>query len=127
MFLGRFLRFLNTLVNPPIAVPVPNVKRLNPFAKLSMALAASLASVPPPTRAKASIKPSPITPEFMVQNGIEPVFEGPQATGGTVYQYSQFAFPILPTQAVGLHKWLARLSCIQLLYLVSFCSRFLIN
>lgn len=34
--------------------------------------------------------PSPITPEFMVQNGIEPVFEGPQATGGTVYQYSQF-------------------------------------
>ena len=35
--------------------------------------------------------PSPITPEFMVQNGIEPVFEGPQATGGTVYQYSQFS------------------------------------
>ncbi len=27
----------------------------------------------------------------MVQNGIEPVFEGPQATGGTVYQYSQFS------------------------------------
>jgi len=34
--------------------------------------------------------PSPITLEFMEQNGIETVFEGPQATGGTVYQYSQF-------------------------------------
>jgi hypothetical protein len=32
----------------------------------------------------------PITLEFMEQHGIGAVFEGPQATGGTVYQYSQF-------------------------------------
>ncbi len=35
--------------------------------------------------------PAPITTEWMQANGVEPVFEGPQATGGTVYQYSQFA------------------------------------
>jgi hypothetical protein len=35
--------------------------------------------------------PFPITLEWMEANGIDPVFEGPQATGGTVYQYSQFA------------------------------------
>jgi len=34
--------------------------------------------------------PLPITLEFMEQHGIGAVFEGPQATGGTVYQYSQF-------------------------------------
>ena len=34
--------------------------------------------------------PLPITLEFMEQHGIGSVFEGPQATGGTVYQYSQF-------------------------------------
>ena len=33
----------------------------------------------------------PITSDWMETNGVEPVFEGPQATGGTVYQYSQFA------------------------------------
>lgn len=35
--------------------------------------------------------PAPVTIEWMEANGIDPVFEGPQATGGTVYQYSQFA------------------------------------
>jgi len=35
--------------------------------------------------------PLPITLEFMEQHGIGPVFEGPQASGGTVYQYSQAA------------------------------------
>lgn len=35
--------------------------------------------------------PISITLEFMQENGIESVFEGPQATGGTVYQYSQFS------------------------------------
>lgn len=35
--------------------------------------------------------PFPITTEWMQANGVEPVFEGPQASGGTVYQYSQFA------------------------------------
>ena len=35
--------------------------------------------------------PLPITLEFMEQHGIGPVFEGPQASGGTVYQYSQYA------------------------------------
>jgi hypothetical protein len=34
--------------------------------------------------------PAPVTIEWMEANGIDPVFEGPQATGGTVYQYSQF-------------------------------------
>lgn len=29
--------------------------------------------------------------EWMEMHGVDPVFEGPQATGGTVYQYSQFA------------------------------------
>lgn len=33
----------------------------------------------------------PITPELLEQYGADPVFEGPQATGGTVYQYSQYA------------------------------------
>lgn len=35
--------------------------------------------------------PAPVTIEWMEANGVDPVFEGPQATGGTVYQYSQFA------------------------------------
>ena len=30
-----------------------------------------------------------LTPEVMEAVGVDPVFEGPQATGGTVYQYSQ--------------------------------------
>ena len=34
--------------------------------------------------------PAPVTTEWMEANGVDPVFEGPQATGGTVYQYSQF-------------------------------------
>jgi hypothetical protein len=34
---------------------------------------------------------SPVTPEWMEDHGIDPVFEGPQASGGTVYQYSQAA------------------------------------
>lgn len=34
--------------------------------------------------------PAPVTIEWMEANGVDPVFEGPQATGGTVYQYSQF-------------------------------------
>lgn len=29
-----------------------------------------------------------LTPEIMEELGVDPVFEGPQATGGTVYQYS---------------------------------------
>jgi hypothetical protein len=33
--------------------------------------------------------PIPINLEWMEANGIQPVFEGPQASGGTVYQYSQ--------------------------------------
>lgn len=32
-----------------------------------------------------------LTPEVMEAIGVDPVFEGPQATGGTVYQYSQRA------------------------------------
>lgn len=32
-----------------------------------------------------------LTPEWLNENGVDPVFEGPQASGGTVYQYSQFA------------------------------------
>lgn len=32
-----------------------------------------------------------LTPEVMESLGIDPVLEGPQATGGTVYQYSQRA------------------------------------
>ena len=32
-----------------------------------------------------------LTPEVMEAIGVDPVFEGPQATGGTVYQYSQYA------------------------------------
>lgn len=34
---------------------------------------------------------NPVTPEWMEDHGIDPVFEGPQASGGTVYQYSQAA------------------------------------
>lgn len=34
--------------------------------------------------------PAPVTTEWMEANGVDPVFEGPQASGGTVYQYSQF-------------------------------------
>ena len=30
-----------------------------------------------------------LTPEVMEAIGVDPIFEGPQATGGTVYQYSQ--------------------------------------
>lgn len=33
--------------------------------------------------------PRPLTEEWLAANGVDPVFEGPQATGGTVYQYSQ--------------------------------------
>lgn len=33
----------------------------------------------------------PITLQWMEDHGIDSVFEGPQASGGTVYQYSQFA------------------------------------
>lgn len=32
-----------------------------------------------------------LTPEVMEAIGVDPVFEGPQASGGTVYQYSQAA------------------------------------
>jgi hypothetical protein len=32
-----------------------------------------------------------ITPEILETLDADPVFEGPQATGGTVYQYSQYA------------------------------------
>jgi hypothetical protein len=32
-----------------------------------------------------------ITPEILETLSADPVFEGPQATGGTVYQYSQYA------------------------------------
>lgn len=32
-----------------------------------------------------------LTPQWLDENGVDPVFEGPQASGGTVYQYSQFA------------------------------------
>lgn len=32
-----------------------------------------------------------LTPEVMEALGVDPVFEGPQASGGTVYQYSQRA------------------------------------
>jgi len=32
-----------------------------------------------------------LTPEIMETLGVDPVLEGPQATGGTVYQYSQSA------------------------------------
>lgn len=35
--------------------------------------------------------PSPLTVEWMESKGVDPVFEGSQASGGTVYQYSQFA------------------------------------
>jgi hypothetical protein len=35
--------------------------------------------------------PAPLTLEWMEANGVDSVFEGPQASGGTVYQYSQFA------------------------------------
>ena len=34
--------------------------------------------------------PSPLTTEWLDSHGVDPVFEGPQASGGTVYQYSQF-------------------------------------
>jgi hypothetical protein len=30
-----------------------------------------------------------LTPEVMEAIGVDPIFEGPQATGGTVYQYNQ--------------------------------------
>jgi hypothetical protein len=33
----------------------------------------------------------PITPELLDQYGFDPILEGPQASGGTVYQYSQAA------------------------------------
>jgi hypothetical protein len=33
--------------------------------------------------------PKPLTVEWLAENGVDSVFEGPQATGGTVYQYSQ--------------------------------------
>lgn len=33
----------------------------------------------------------PVTSDWMETNGVDPVFEGPQAIGGTVYQYSQFS------------------------------------
>jgi hypothetical protein len=33
--------------------------------------------------------PKPLTVEWLAANGVDPVFEGSQATGGTVYQYSQ--------------------------------------
>jgi len=35
--------------------------------------------------------PSPLTTEWLESKGVDPVFEGPQASGGTVYQYSQFS------------------------------------
>jgi len=35
--------------------------------------------------------PNPMTTEWMDSHGVDPVFEGPQASGGTVYQYSQFS------------------------------------
>jgi hypothetical protein len=40
---------------------------------------------------KANCGPSydTLTPEVMEAIGVDPVFEGPQASGGTVYQYSQ--------------------------------------
>ncbi len=41
-------------------------------------------------KGKAKV-PSPLTVEWLEMHGVSPVFEGPQATGGTVYQYSQFA------------------------------------
>lgn len=41
-----------------------------------------------------------LTPEVMEAIGVDPVFEGPQATGGTVYQYSQ---PVGVEQVDG--KW----------------------
>ena len=41
-------------------------------------------------KGKAKV-PSPLTNEWLDMQGVDPVFEGPQATGGTVYQYSQFA------------------------------------
>ena len=31
-----------------------------------------------------------LTPEVMEAIGVDPIFEGPQATGGTVYQYSVY-------------------------------------
>lgn len=34
--------------------------------------------------------PQSFSGEWMEMHGVDPVFEGPQATGGTVYQYSQF-------------------------------------
>lgn len=41
---------------------------------------------------KGQVKvPRPLTEEWLAANGVDPVFEGPQATGGTVYQYSQYA------------------------------------
>lgn len=38
-------------------------------------------------RTRGGIPESP-TPEWYASIGVDPVFEGPQATGGTVYQYS---------------------------------------
>lgn len=34
--------------------------------------------------------PQSFSGEWMEMHGVDPVFEGPQASGGTVYQYSQF-------------------------------------
>lgn len=41
-------------------------------------------------RGRADV-PMPVTLEWMNAFNVQSVFEGPQATGGTVYQYSQFA------------------------------------
>lgn len=35
--------------------------------------------------------PNPLTVDWLEMHGVDSVFEGPQASGGTVYQYSQFA------------------------------------
>lgn len=35
--------------------------------------------------------PNPLTVDWLETHGVDSVFEGPQASGGTVYQYSQFA------------------------------------
>jgi len=40
-------------------------------------------------QAQGAIFGTPVTEEFVNQYGGDVVFEGPQATGGTVYQYSQ--------------------------------------
>lgn len=40
-------------------------------------------------QAQGAVFGTPVTEEFINQYGGDVVFEGPQATGGTVYQYSQ--------------------------------------